>query len=119
MEKCVFCEIISGQTDRKPIYRDESVVVLIPLTEVNPGHLLIIPTNHYESIKDVSPDILSKMSIVAQAQAKKLFEKPKVSGINILNANRKDAGQSVFHFHLHVVPRYPGDGLNLWLRREI
>ena len=115
-KNCVFCQIVKGESERIPLLQTETVAVITPRTPRSPGHVIVIPKGHYKNILDVSEDVLKEMIVVVQQQAKRMMKASGVTGVNILNTNGFDAGQRVFHFHIHVIPRYPNDGL--WLDLE-
>jgi histidine triad (HIT) family protein len=120
MNDCIFCKIIKGEeSERTIIFENDTVIAIKPRDEINPGHTLVIPKQHYVDIFDISTESLRELIDISQQLAKSLEEKHKSTGINILHASGKDAGQSVFHFHIHVVPRYADDGLDLWLKRGL
>lgn len=119
MGNCIFCKIVKGELEAKKIHEDESVLAFIPKDQVSNGHTLVIPKEHYESIFDIPKELLQKVVIVSQELSQKYKIELSASGVNILHASGKDAQQSVFHFHIHVVPRYPNDGLDLWIKAGI
>lgn len=118
MDNCVFCKIIKGELESKKIYEDEFVLAFLTRGQVSEGHLLVIPKEHCENILDISTESLNKVMAVAQMLALQA-KKAGATGVNVLHAAGKDAQQSVFHFHAHVVPRYPNDGLDLWYQAKI
>ena len=118
MEECVFCKIVSNEIESFKVYEDDEVLAILDKNPVSLGHTLILPKKHYENIFDVPDEILEKMIHVAKMLAKKYKEKLNATGVNILNASGKDAQQSVFHFHIHLVPRYPNDNLDLWFDKK-
>lgn len=120
MNNCVFCKIIEGDRAKATVVFENDIVIAIkPLDEVNPGHTLVIPKEHYVDLFDIPADVLKELIEVSQQLAKSLKAKLSSTGTNILHASGKDAGQSVFHFHIHVVPRFENDGLDLWLERKL
>jgi histidine triad (HIT) family protein len=120
MSNCIFCKIIRGdEPERTIIFETATVLVIKPRTEINPGHALVIPKQHFVDLSDIPEDAFNQVAEVSRQMAKLLQEKYKSSGTNILHASGKDAGQSVFHFHIHVVPRFESDGLDLWLKRNL
>ena len=120
MIDCIFCKIIKNdEADKTVIFENDTVIAIKPKTEISPGHTLIIPKDHYENIFDIPADILSEIAKVSQNLAISLKEKYKAKGMNLLHASGKDAGQSVFHFHMHIVPRFADDGLDLWLKKNL
>lgn len=114
MDNCVFCKIIKDEIKPLLIYEDKSVMAFLDVNPVSEGHTLIVPKEHYENIFDISIDVIKEVSVVAKSLAEKYKLKLGATGVNLLNASGKDAQQSVFHFHLHLVPRYKDDGMDLW-----
>ncbi len=119
MENCVFCKIINKELPASIFLENEEFLAFSPIEQVSKGHTLLIPKKHQENIFDIDRTTLEKLTGFAQDIAKQLVETHGVTGINLLNASGKDAQQSVFHFHLHIVPRYENDGLDLWLRNNL
>jgi histidine triad (HIT) family protein len=120
MTDCIFCKIINGEEpERTVIFENHSVLAIKPIHEISPGHTLVIPKQHYLDLFDIPADSLKQIINVSQRLAKSLQEKYKSTGTNLLHASGKDAGQSVFHFHMHVVPRYENDNLDLWLKKKL
>ena len=119
MGDCPFCKIINGEEpERTIIFENDSIIAIKPTHEISPGHTLVIPKQHYVDLFDIPVASLKEIIDISQQLAKSLQEKYKSAGTNLLHASGKNAGQSVFHFHMHVVPRYPDDGLSLWLRKN-
>lgn len=116
---CTFCKIINKTLPSKIIFEDEKVLALSPLEEVSKGHTLLIPKEHFNDIFDVDEDLFSHFAKVMKKLSKTLVEENMASGINILNASGKDAQQSVFHLHFHLVPRYQNDGLDMWIKQKL
>lgn len=114
MKDCIFCKIVKGEVDSKIIYEDEDVISFLDRGQISKGHTLIVPKKHYENIFDVPKDVLEKVIITCKKIGLLCKEKLKADGINVVNASGKAAQQSVFHLHFHVVPRFEGDGLDLW-----
>jgi len=119
MEDCIFCKIVNKQTPTKIVFEDESVLALVPKNEVSKGHTLLIPKLHFENIFDVDEKLFAHFAKVMKDLSKKLVGENNATGINILNANGKDAQQSVPHLHFHLVPRYPNDGLDMWIKQKL
>ena len=116
MTECSFCKIIAGKLPSNKIYENENVLAFAPLkdTIISKGHMLVIPKKHYENIYDIPKDELHHIIDVVKIISQKLKEKFNAEGINILHASGKVAQQSCFHFHIHLIPRYKGDGLDTW-----
>lgn len=107
---CIFCEIISGQSEASIVFRDEQVTVFMDIHPVNTGHLLVIPNKHAASIDDVPEDACARMFIVGRRMARALRQSGlHCEGVNLLLADGAAAGQDVFHSHLHVIPRFQGN----------
>ena len=119
MKECIFCEIVSKKASAKIIFENEIVLAFKPLHQISKGHTLVVPKKHFESIFDIDKDILEKLIAVSKDLSEQLVKEHNATGINLLHASGKDAQQSVFHFHFHIVPRYKNDGLDLWLREKL
>ncbi len=113
MKDCLFCKIARGEIPAFITYRDKDIIAFLDINPLAEGHTLIVPREHYENIFDVKEDILKKMIVAAKVMSSKLESALEAEGINLLNANKMAAGQSVQHFHLHVVPRKKGDGMKM------
>lgn len=109
MNDCVFCKIIKGEIPCDKVYEDNQVIAFLDISPVNPGHTLVIPKKHYETIIDVPTKILHKTIDVAQKVAKALVVTPD-GGVNVFQNNKPAAGQLVPHIHFHLIPRHSGDG---------
>ena len=119
MQDCIFCKIINKETLADILFENATCLVFTPLNPITKGHVLIVPKTHYQDIFDIDTDALIELVSVAQKNAHDIIKKQKATGINLLHASGKDAQQSVFHFHLHLVPRYPNDGMDLWLKNKL
>jgi len=116
MKNCVFCKIINKEIKSNIVYEDESIIAFLDINPVSEKHTLIVPKKHYENIYDIPEELLSKLTKVAKKLAIEYKQKYNITNLNLLNANGKNAQQSVFHYHLHLVPRKEKDGLNLWIK---
>jgi histidine triad (HIT) family protein len=114
VEDCVFCRIVRGEMKSWTVYEDDHVQAFLDINPVSEGHTLIIPKEHYETMYDVPASTLEKIIVVAKTLAQAYERRLGVTAVNVLHASGKAAQQSVFHFHLHLVPRHVNDGLNLW-----
>ncbi len=119
MENCIFCKIIRKQAPAKIVYEDEFVLGIIPKEEVSKGHILLITKAHFSNIIDVDENIFSHFAKALKKLSARLVRENKATGINILNANGKDAQQSVPHLHFHLIPRYPNDKLDMWIKQGL
>ncbi|TDW13144.1 histidine triad (HIT) family protein [Breznakia blatticola] len=103
---CIFCKIVDGEIPSYKVYEDSDVLAFLDISQVTKGHTLVIPKKHYENFIDVEPETLQKVMAVAQDLAKDYMDKLSCTGMNILSNVNEVAGQSVFHFHVHLIPRY-------------
>jgi histidine triad (HIT) family protein len=113
MADCLFCGIVEGSVPSKTIDSDERTVSFMDINPATPGHALVVPRAHSADLLEIEPDDLSASILAAQRLAKRMMEKLDADGINVLNACGAAAWQTVFHFHLHVIPRYEDDPLKL------
>ncbi|WP_277587100.1 HIT family protein [Psychrobacillus antarcticus] len=120
MSDCIFCKIIDGSIPSAKIYEDEHVYAFMDIMPLTKGHTLIIPKNHKEDVYDLTEDEASNLFKVVPKIASALKESFGPVGMNLLNNNGAPAGQSVFHFHLHFIPRYDQtDGFRpTWMTKE-
>ncbi|MHA1873838.1 MAG: HIT family protein [Candidatus Heimdallarchaeaceae archaeon] len=116
-QNCIFCQIINGKEALK-IYEDKKTVCLLDINPISCGHCLIIPKKHFKNIFDINDDYLKDVISTSKKVSELLKQKLNATGVNILHASGKSAQQSVFHFHLHVVPRYKNDGLDTWPKSD-
>lgn len=110
----IFTKIIKREIPCAKIYEDDQVFAFLDINPINPGHTLVIPKEPYENIFEIPNEVLEKMIVIAKQIAIKQKEVLNADGINIGINNGKDAGQEVFHAHIHVIPRYKDDGYKLW-----
>ena len=110
-DDCVFCKIIAGELPASFIYRDELVCAFPVLGPVNPGHLIIIPNEHFSCFSEVPAATAAHIMTLSQKMAAAIRKSSfRCEGINLFLADGETAGQEVFHFHFHVYPRFEGDG---------
>jgi len=111
MTGCIFCDIISGNGQASIVYQDDLCTGFMDIQPVNPGHVLIVPNRHATHLADLLPETGGQMFRVAQHIAAALRKSGvRCEGVNLFVADGEAAGQDVFHVHLHVIPRYTGDG---------
>ena len=103
---CIFCMIANHEINSSIIYEDEKVVAFLDLSQVTKGHTLVVPKKHYANILECDSDDLAHVIKVTQMLSKRIMERCKASGVNILNNCNEVAGQSVMHVHFHIIPRY-------------
>ena len=108
---CIFCKIVQKQSEAAILYEDEDVLAFLDIMPVNRGHSLVIPKTHYEVVEEMDEKIYLKLFSVGRSLLNKIKEAlPETTAFNYLIANGKDAGQEIFHVHLHIIPRKPNDG---------
>lgn len=111
MSDCIFCKIINGEIPSAKVFENENVVAFLDISQVTKGHTLVIPKVHKENVYELTPEIAQNIFEVVPKIANALKATYKPIGMNLVNNNGEKAGQSVFHFHLHLLPRYgEGDG---------
>jgi diadenosine tetraphosphate (Ap4A) HIT family hydrolase len=116
---CVFCRVVAGEVEASLVHEDERTVAFMDLRPVTPGHLLVVPRAHADGLPDLEPDDGAQMFRVGQAAAAAVRRSSlRCEGVNLFLADGEAAGQEVFHVHLHVVPRFDGDGFGLLLPPE-
>jgi histidine triad (HIT) family protein len=112
-EDCLFCKIIAGDIPADIVDSDEKTVAFLDINPATRGHALVVPRKHAANLMEIEPEELEAVTVAAQRLAKRMKQTLKPAGFNVLNSCGTAAWQSVFHFHIHVVPRYPGDPLVL------
>ena len=109
MDDCLFCGIVSGDVASARVDEDERTVAFMDINPASEGHLLVVPRAHSRDLLDIDPDDLAACAVAAQRVAARAVERLGADGVNLLNCCGEAAWQTVFHFHLHVVPRYVDD----------
>lgn len=113
-QECIFCAIVAGQAEASMVYEDEAAVVFMDLNPVTPGHLLVVPRVHAAGLEDLDQATSAHVWSVGHRVARALRRSGlRCDGINVFLADGEVAFQEVFHFHLHVFPRYAGDGFSI------
>jgi len=112
--ECLFCKIARDELSAYCVAETPNALAFLDNHPISEGHTLVIPKKHFESVFDIEKPILHEIMDIAKSLALKYKHTLHVDAVNLLNASGKAAQQSIFHFHLHVVPRIPNDGLNLW-----
>ena len=111
---CVFCRIVEGQAEASVVYQDNLVTAFMDILPVNEGHLLVVPNEHSQGLEGLSEESGARMFAVARRLALALLRSGlRCEGVNLYLADGQAAGQEVFHIHLHVLPRFRGDGFGL------
>ncbi|WP_029089527.1 HIT family protein [Brevibacterium album] len=106
MTDCVFCEIVAGESPAVRVYEDERTLAFMDIFPGTDGHLLVIPRLHSRDLLEIGAEDLTAVTLAAQRIARVVVEELGADGVNLLNCCGAEAWQSVYHFHLHVVPRY-------------
>jgi histidine triad (HIT) family protein len=115
-EGCIFCQIVAGELPASVVDQDERTVSFMDINPATRGHLLVVPRRHARDLLDIDADELAAVAASAQRMAARVKERLGADGVNVINSCGAAAWQTVFHFHLHVIPRYEGDPLTLpWL----
>jgi histidine triad (HIT) family protein len=110
---CLFCKIVAGDLPSTRVDEDERTVAFMDINPATRGHLLVVPREHSTDLFEIDPADLEACSVAAQRLAGRVRERLGADGVNLLNAAGPAAWQTVFHFHMHVIPRYENDPLRL------
>jgi len=111
--RCVFCQIIAGELPGQIIDEDDRTLSFMDINPATRGHALVIPRRHARDLLEIDPEDLAATALAAQRLARRIHDRLGADGVNLLNARGSAAWQTVFHFHIHVIPRYTGDPLRL------
>ncbi|BAU29094.1 histidine triad (HIT) family protein [Aneurinibacillus soli] len=103
---CIFCKIIQGEIPSAKVFENDHVLAFLDISQVTKGHTLIIPKTHRQDIFELESDIAANLFRVVPEIANAVKKQTGADGVNILNNNGKTAGQTVFHYHMHIIPRY-------------
>lgn len=112
--ECIFCKIAAGQLPCMKVYEDEKTLVFMDIAGDVDGHMVAMPKEHFKNILDCDFDTLNRLMLTVKKISNHCVENCNYDGINLLNANNASAGQSVPHFHIHIIPRKKNDGLDAW-----
>lgn len=118
MKDCIFCKIISGEIPCRKVFEDEHTFAFMDVANDVDGHILAVPKAHRKNILDCDGETLAALMDTARKISCHLTEHCGYDGVNLLNASGESAGQSVPHFHIHIIPRKTGDGIDAWPRFE-
>lgn len=114
MADCIFCKIITGEIPSSKVYEDDQVIAFLDISQVTPGHTLVVPKQHFRNLLEMDADSASQLFARVPDIARKVMKTTGAKGMNILNNNEEIAGQTVFHTHVHLAPRYEEtDGLQI------
>ena len=115
MDSCIFCKIANGEIPSNTIYEDDKFRVILDNGPATKGHALVLPKEHYANLFEMPEGLLADAAVVAKKVASNIKDKLSCDGLNLVQNNGETAGQTVMHFHLHIIPRYENDGQHiLW-----
>ena len=115
MENCIFCMIVDGIIPSRRVYEDDVCIATLDIGPANPGHTLVIPKRHYDDLLELDKKTAGHLLMVAKKIGALQMERLGAAGFNVVQNNKEAAGQTVKHLHIHVIPRYEGDGrMVLW-----
>ena len=118
-DNCIFCKLANGDIPTNSIYEDDDFKVILDASPATKGHSLIIPKSHYKDIYEIDEELAGKAFKLAKKLTISMTEKLGCEGFNILQNNKEVAGQTVFHFHMHLIPRYKeGKSILTWGHEE-
>ena len=112
-DDCIFCKLANGDIPTNSIYEDDVVKVIFDASPAAPGHILILPKNHFDDVYSMDDETAAHVFKVAVKLSKAYRKALDFDGLNIVQNNGEAAGQTVFHFHMHIIPRYKGDTVNI------
>ena len=112
-DDCIFCRIANGEIPSKTLYEDSEFRVILDLGPAAKGHALILPKEHAENLYDLPEGTAAAAMVLAQRMARIMQKKLRCDGLNLVQNNGEAAGQTVHHFHLHLIPRYIDDGQSI------
>ena len=117
---CIFCKLANGEIPTATLYEDEDFRLILDANPASKGHALIIPKEHYANLYELEESLAGKAMILAKKMVAKMTDVLGCDGYNLVQNNGECAGQTVFHFHLHLIPRYKDDGVGLgWKLNEL
>lgn len=114
MDDCIFCQIVKGKIPCLKVYEDKNTLVFLDIAKDVDGHMLAIPKKHCKNLLDCDTDTLHHLMDTVKKVSVHCAENCEYDGVNILNASDESAGQSVSHFHIHMIPRKNNDGIDAW-----
>lgn len=117
--QCIFCRLVAGEIPSARVYEDALTIAFMDIGQVNPGHVLVATKRHAATLLDITPEEAAAVMQTAQHVARAVMAVFNPPGLTLLQANGREGDQTVFHFHMHVVPRHAQDGIALsWPRKE-
>ncbi len=119
-DNCIFCKLAAGEIPTNTLYEDDKFRVILDLAPATKGHALILPKDHYANLYEIPDEVAGEVMCLAKKMAAIMTEKLGCDGFNLLQNNGEAGGQTVFHFHMHLIPRYREDGKILeWEKLEM
>lgn len=119
-DNCIFCKLANGEIPTATLYEDEDFRVILDASPAAKGHALILPKQHYANLYELDDSVASKVLVLAKKMITKMTDILGCDGYNIVQNNGEAAGQTVFHFHMHLIPRYQGDTVGItWTPGEL
>ncbi len=112
-EECIFCKIVAGELPSERVDEDEHTVAFMDINPWTRGHALVVPREHSRNLYEIGDDDLRHAAVASQRLALRMRDRLRCDGVNLINACEPAAWQTVFHFHVHVVPRFTGDPLRV------
>lgn len=120
MDDCIFCKLAGGEIPTESLYEDDKIKVIFDASPASKGHVLIIPKEHFRNIYDLDEETAGHIFKVATKIARAMEKTLGHDGLNVVQNNGEAAGQTVYHFHMHLIPRYKGDTVNVsWTPGQI
>ena len=110
---CIFCKIINGEIPSKKVYEDDYVVAILDISQATKGHTLVLPKKHFSNLLEIDNVYYLMVMMVVKELSAKIVNNLGAEGVNILNNCGEAAGQTVMHFHVHIIPRYKDDDLKI------
>lgn len=118
-DDCIFCKIANGEIPSSTLYEDGDFRVFLDLAPASKGHALIVPKEHFDNLYELPDETASKALVLAKKMITKMTKALECDGFNVVQNNNECAGQTVFHFHMHLIPRYNGDEVGItWKQGE-
>lgn len=117
-DNCIFCKLANGEIPSSTLYEDDMFRVILDLAPASRGHALILPKEHYRNLFDLNEETASKVMLLAKQMIKRMKKALNCDGFNILQNNEECGGQTVFHFHMHLIPRYKDDQVEIGFKEK-
>ncbi|MGB6065588.1 MAG: HIT family protein [Desulfomonilaceae bacterium] len=112
-EDCIFCKIVAGEVPCTKVFEDETMLAFMDISPLNKGHLLVVPKEHFKNVFEIDAEVYARMAVAVCRLSKAIKSGLAPDGVNVMQLNGKAANQVVPHLHIHIVPRWKGDGLTI------